>query len=105
MEAQNALLRIVAVGERPVLPIVHDQEQVGPMLLEGEVSSVPEIVADVEGHPGAAHRDASSLASASRTRRARIFSRAHKNASRKTSRGCGGSSRPGCGAGGGAGCG
>ena len=36
-------------------PVLHDQQQVGPVLRRGQVSGVAEIVPDVEGHPRSAH--------------------------------------------------
>src|ERR1700722_18069214 len=41
--------------QRVVLPIVHDQQQIGAVLKRVEIAGVAQVVPDIERHPGAAH--------------------------------------------------
>ena len=57
-------------GRSAVLPVLHDQQQIGAVLQRAEVSCVATVVADIEGHPGtSAHRSRPSKISLIRSAR------------------------------------
>jgi hypothetical protein len=45
----------VVVRKFALAPVVHHQQQIGPVLRRGQVAGVAEIVADIKGHPGTVH--------------------------------------------------
>src|SRR5712671_5258316 len=51
----------VVVGKLPLAPVVHHQQEIGPVLCRSQVTGVAEIVADIQRHPGTVHLARTSL--------------------------------------------